>query len=115
MLPEQHTRKVTNVRKLPIWFLATGIALKGILLLLWRLWELPELTKPLIYYDPGALFFAERMVRLFFDPRRLFPGHGEAALFELFLVLGFGIECLIAGFVLRWVLLLSAGQRPLLP
>jgi hypothetical protein len=100
-----------NINRLPIAFLVVGLAFKALLVLLWRLWRLPVLPNLLVYYDPGAFYFAEKMTRLFFDARRLAPPPGEALLFEVFLVIGFGIECLVIGFVLQWVLRRFRGPR----
>jgi hypothetical protein len=94
-----------NIRRLPIAFLVLGLGIKALLVLLWRLWQLPVLPNLLVHYDPGAFHFAEKMTRLFFDPRRLAPPPGEALLFEVFLVIGFGIECLLIGLLVQWVLI----------
>lgn len=55
-------------------------------------------------YDPGANYFAERMTRLFFDYRGITLAPGANTFFEVCLVIGFGIECLIIGIVVQWLL-----------
>ena len=84
--------------------IADGIPFKTLLVLLWRLWQLPVLRNLLVYYDPGAFHFAERMTRLFFDHKGITMAPGSPAFFEIFLVIGFGIECFVLGFVVQWVL-----------
>src|SRR5713226_5087224 len=100
-----------NIRRLPVAFLVVGLALKATLVFLWRLFPIPGILKLLIYYDPGAFHFAERAAKLFFDQRRLAPTPAESILFEVFLVIGFGIECLLIGFVVQWVLRRFGGPR----
>jgi hypothetical protein len=100
-----------NIKRLPIAFLVVGLVFKTLLVFLWRLWKFPGVLNLLIYYDPGAFHFAEKMAGLFFDQRRLAPTSGESALFEIFLVIGFGIECLVLGFVVQWVLRRFRGPR----
>lgn len=100
-----------NIKRLPMAFLVVGLVFKTLLVFLWRLWKFPGLLNLLIYYDPGAFHFAEKMAGLFFDQRRLVPTLGESVLFEIFLVIGFGIECLLVGFLLRWLLRRFLGRR----
>lgn len=101
-----------NIRRLPIAFLVLGLAFKTLLVLLWRRWSSGWLLNLLVYYDPGARYFAEKMTRLFFDHGGITFAPGANAFFDVMLVIGFGIECLLAGFLLRWVLGRFHGQRP---
>jgi uncharacterized membrane protein AbrB (regulator of aidB expression) len=100
-----------SIKRLPVAFLLGGLALKTAVLLFWRLWQTPTLLKLAIYYDPGAFHFAEKAAGLLFDQRRLAPTPGEAVLFDVFLVIGFGVECLLVGFLLLW--LFRRFQNPL--
>jgi len=102
---------INNIKRLPVIFLVVGLVLKTILVLPWRLSQAPGLLKLAIYYDPGAFHFAERSAGLLFDQRRLVPTSGESVLFEIFLFIGFGIECLLVGFLLRWLLGRFLGRR----
>ena len=101
-----------NIRRLPIAFLVLGLAFKTFLVLLWRYWHSGVLLNLLIYYDPGARYFAEKVTRLFFDYGGITLAPGANAFFDVVLVIGFGIECLLAGFLLRWLLGHFQGQRP---
>jgi hypothetical protein len=92
-----------NIRRIPIVFLVAGLALKTSLVLLWRYRKFPGLLNLLIYYDPGARYFAERLTRLFFDYGGITFAPGSNTFFDIFLVVGFGIECLLAGFLFRWL------------
>jgi hypothetical protein len=93
-----------NIKRLPIAFLVAGLVLKTLVLVGWKLWKFPSLLNLAIYYDPGAFHFAERAAGLFFDQRRLAPTPGESALFHVFLIIGFGIECFLIGFLCQWLL-----------
>src|SRR5437879_13840361 len=88
-----------NIKRLPIVFLAVGIVLKATLVLLWRLSQVPGILKLLVYYDPGAHHFAEGMTRLFFYHGGFTFAPGAPMSFEIFLVIGFGIECFLIGFL----------------
>jgi hypothetical protein len=74
------------------------------LVFLWRHGRSPGVLNLLIYYDPGARYFAERMTRLFFDCGGITLAPGSNTFFDVCLVIGFGIECLVLGFVVRWFL-----------
>jgi len=100
-----------NIKRLAIIFLVVGIALKATLVLLWRLSHGPRLLNLLIYYDPGARYFAEGMTRLFFDHGGFTMAPGSPAFFEIFLVVGFGIECLVIGLLAQWVMRRFRGPR----
>jgi hypothetical protein len=93
-----------NLKRLPIALLVLGLALKTVFVLLWRRWSSGWLLSLLVYYDPGARYFAEKVTRLFFDYGGITLAPGANALFDVTLVIGFGIECLLAGFLLRWLL-----------
>jgi len=91
-----------NTSKYPVVFLIGGMMLKGLLVLLASFIRSDALVVLLTTYDPLALAFANWGSSLFFDPRRIAPGPGKARIFEMLLVIGFGIECLLVGFVFRW-------------
>jgi len=93
-----------NVKRLPWLFLVVGIALKATLILFWRVSHIPAILKLLVHYDPGARQFAEEMTQLFFYHRGFTFAPGASISFEVFLAIGFGIECLVLGFVVQWVL-----------
>jgi hypothetical protein len=106
-----------NFKRLPILFLVVGIALKAMLVLIWRLSHIPAVLKLLIKYDPAAHRFAEEMTRLFFYHGGFTFAPGAPMSFEVFLVIGFGIECLLLGFVVQWVLgrFKGSGGAPPIP
>ena len=85
-----------NIRRLPIAFLVLGLVFKTLLVLLWRYWGYGGLLNLAIYYDPGARYFAEKMTRLFFDYGGITLAPGANAFFDVALVIGFGIECLVS-------------------
>ena len=86
------------MKRLPMLLFAAGLAIKGLLVLAWRFSHEPFLSNLLIQYDPGAFAFAERAVELLFDRRGIAPTPSEAIAFEMFLILGFGLECALVGF-----------------
>lgn len=91
--------------------LVGGLLVKALLVILWRVTRGPELMALLTTYDPGAFTFAEKGAALFFDQRRIAPTPGESALFEVLLVIGFGIECFLVGLLVRWFLQRDQSQR----
>jgi hypothetical protein len=93
-----------NIKRLPTAFLAVGLVFKTLLVFLWRHGGSPSVLNLLIYYDPGARYFAERVTRLFFDYGGITLAPGSNTFFDVSLVIGFGIECLVLGFVVRWFL-----------
>lgn len=101
-----------NIRRLPIALLAVGLVFKTFLLTLWRFWKPVAVMNLLINYDPGARYFAEKITHLFFDYGGITFAPGANACYEVSLVIGFGMECLLAGFLLRWLLGRFQDQRP---
>lgn len=98
-----------SIRRLPVMFLMGGLLVKALLVILWRVSKGPEFTALLTTYDPGAFTFAEKGAALFFDQRRIAPTPGESALFEVLLVIGFGLECMLVGLIVRWFLQRDGG------
>ncbi len=101
-----------NIKRLPIAFLILGLVFKAFLLVVWRYWRPVAVMDLLIHYDPGARYLAEKVTHLLFDYGGITFAPGANACYEVVLVIGFGIECLLAGFLLRWVLGRFQGQRP---
>jgi hypothetical protein len=93
-----------SIKRLPIAFLVVGIVFKALLVFLWRQGVSSSLLSLLTTYDPGANYFAEKVTRLFFDYRGITFAPGANMFFEIFLVVGFGIECFIVGLVLQWLI-----------
>ncbi len=100
-----------NIKRLPMVFLIVGLAFKALLVLLWSLWQLPVLSNLLVYYDPGAHYFAERTTRLFFDYGGITLAPGAPTFYEVFLIIGFGIECLLVGFLFQWLFRRFQGRN----
>ena len=92
------------MKRYPIIFLIGGIVSKGLLVLLTYFIKSPALVSALTTFDPGAFAFANWGASLFFDERRIAPGPGEAHIFEILLILAFGIECWCIGFLFRWLM-----------
>jgi hypothetical protein len=85
-------------------FLVLGLTFKTFLVLLWKHGHSPSLLNLLTHYDPGARYFAEAMTRLFFDRGGFTFTPGSNAFYEIFLVIGFGIEALVIGLLVQWML-----------
>ena len=100
-----------NMRRLPIVLSALGLIFKTFLVLLWRHGRSPGLLNLLTNYDPGARYFAERMTRLFFDYGGITMAQGAPTSYEVFLIIGFGTECFVLGFIVQWVLRRFGGSR----
>ncbi|MEO8663435.1 MAG: hypothetical protein ABI693_33575 [Bryobacteraceae bacterium] len=98
-----------STKRFSIAVLIGGLGTKASLVFLWRLVKSPVLSRLLTTYDPVAYAFAERLASLFYDPKRIAPGPGEAELFEIALVFGFAMECLLVGLAVRWLVRRSQG------
>jgi|ERR1051326_4154917 hypothetical protein len=100
-----------TVDRIAMVFSLVGTAFKGLVVLLWRLWRFPQLLALATTYDPGGVWFADKLIVLFFDQRRLAPTTAEAVTYEVLLVVGFGIECLLVGAIVGWIARLSSRRR----
>lgn len=67
-----------SIKRLPIAFLVVGLAFKTVLVLVWRLWQLPGLANLLVYYDPGARLFADKDNPIVFRLRGDYSGPRRA-------------------------------------
>jgi hypothetical protein len=92
-------------------FFLSGLAIKAIVLSVWKLFHLPAAAKALGPADPLAFAVAERLTASFFSQRRIVPTLAEGIAFELFLVLAFGLECLLVGYIIRALVNLARGRR----
>ena len=101
-----------NRRRLPFILLGLGALTKALLVALTKLGDFPLLITIATRYDPVAFGLANWGSSLLFNPKRLAPGNGEVAVFEALLVVGFGAECFLLGFVIRWFLELTQPTRP---
>jgi hypothetical protein len=93
-----------STRRIPIAFLAGGLLLKGSLALLWNFVKSPVVSTLLTTSDPGALWLATRTTEVIFgvsNARKEIPAPAEPAIFVLLLIVGFGLECLMIGFVVQ--------------
>jgi len=106
---------MTLMRKwrLPVIFLIVGLGLKGLLDIGWRLTKSPAILRWLTDYDPISLWFADKPTALLFSPG-CFGRSGEAVTFEVLLVGGFGMQCLVVGSTIALLLQMKIwrGQRP---
>lgn len=93
-----------TIWRLPLILLLGGLFVKTLLVALWRGSQGPELMTLLTTLDPGAFAFAVNGVASFYDQRRIAPTPAEATLFEALLIIGFGVECMLVGLVIRWLL-----------
>jgi hypothetical protein len=100
-----------TIRKLPFVLSGVGLLLKAALVALSGFSKSPFLVTLLTTYDPGAFAFANWGSSIFFDPRRFGPAPGEVQVFEILLVVGFGVECLLIGLLVRWFLQRDQSQR----
>ncbi len=98
------TSRPTKPNHLPLILLTTGLSVKAFLILVWRIFDSRELLRALIVFDPASVWLSEKMTAFLFDSRRLAPTYAEIAVYELFLVIGFGLECFILGVLAAWLL-----------
>ena len=93
-----------SCRRLPTVFFGAGVLIKLLLIGLTKVGDFPWVVSIATTYDPGAFTFANWGASLFFDPKRIAPGNGEVQIFEALLAIGFGVECLLFGYLVRWLL-----------
>lgn len=98
-------------RRLPMTMFFLGIALKGLILVVWRNSHEGLLLALLTDWDPAAFWFAESTTTLAFDPMRIYPGPIEEGFFEVMLVLGTGAEAYLVGLLARAALDFFARRR----
>lgn len=96
-----------RVNRLPITLLFVGLLFKTALVVLFRVWHAALVLRLALYYDPGAWQFAEKMTNLFISHE---PTRRDAAVFDISLVIGFGIECFLIGLALRWLVQLIRSR-----
>jgi hypothetical protein len=93
-----------NRRRLPFVFFGAGVLIKLLLIGLTKLGDFPSVVSIATRYDPFAFMFANWGASLFFSAKRIAPGNGEVQIFEALLAIGFGVECLLLGYIIRWLL-----------
>ena len=83
--------------RLALWFGLAGAAWKTALIVGLRTTGWHPFFVLSVRTDPASTWLAEEGVKLFYDPRRLYPSQGEALLWEIFLALGFTVQCAVLG------------------
>lgn len=99
------------MNRLPIWFAIAGAGLKALLIIGWRVSGSAVVFRLLTSYDPVSFWLAEMGVKLIFGERRIAPTPPESLTFELLLVLGFAVQCLVLGIVVRSILQMLNRDR----
>jgi hypothetical protein len=99
-------RRVTMAERvrLPIWFAVAGAAAKALLIIGWRLSGGVSVFRVLTVFDPVSFWLAEVGVNLILGGRRIAPSPAQALTFEILLVLGFALQCLVLGIVVQSIL-----------
>lgn len=69
----------------------------------------PGLTHAILTYDPLATWLANWAIAALY-PKGLAPGPGAPQIFEIILVIVFGLECVLVFLAVRWYL--RRQQRP---
>ena len=92
------------MKRLPIWFAIGGAVLKTLLLIEWYGSRSTLAFGLLTSYDPVSYRLAQTGANLIFRSDRIMPTPPESVTFELFLVLGFSLQCLLLGIVVQSML-----------
>jgi hypothetical protein len=90
-----------TIKRLPTILFAVGIALKAVEVILWRYFQPSLIYSLAVTYDPLAFWFANATIARIFDQWRIFPELLKPTLFDLLQIIGFGLECLIVGFMVQ--------------
>ena len=93
-----------NLKRIPLALFVMAVLVKLLLVVCWRLFHAGGLLSALTTYDPVAFVFAETIIGALFDQRRIVPGQAEGAVFDILLIVGSGLECLLIGYGVRYVL-----------
>ena len=94
---------MTTTMRLPMRCALVGAALKGLLLVGWRLSESVTAFRLLTAYDPVSFRLADVGVRMIFGDRAIAPSPAASLTFELLLVIGFALQCLVVAGVVLWI------------
>lgn len=89
--------------RVPIWVGILGAAAKALLLVMWRASGSAFLFSLLTTGDPVSFRLAEFGTGIAFDQRRIFPDWPEAMAFNVLLVSGFFLQCIVAGVFVQWL------------
>ena len=81
-----------------LWMVA-GLVVKGAVLLIWHLFRRRAVLTLLIGYDPLGIWSAESLLPLSFDMRGIAPPAGAASVFEVLLLMGFGLQTFTLGLI----------------
>ena len=97
---------------LPMWCALAGAALKVVLLVGWRISGSVTVFRLLTAYDPVSFWLAHVGVRAVFGDRRIAPSPPESLIFELLLVVGFALQCVVVAGVVQWIVhAIKRGRR----
>lgn len=88
-----------RIGSLPWLLLVAGIVAKTTVLALFHITEHWRFAWVALDLDPLAALLSERTVGLFFDQRRIAPGGLESAMAEILLVIFFGMQCFLVGWL----------------
>ena len=91
--------RVGRIASLPWLLLVCGIVAKTAVLILFHATKYWRFAWMALDWDPLAALLSERTVGLFFDQRRIVPGVLESTMLEIFLVIFFGMECFLVGWL----------------
>ena len=86
---------------LPILLMAIGAGLKLLEILLWRFFRPPAVFDLAVTYDPLGFWLANTITALLCDQWRVLPALSKPTLFDLLLIAGFGMECLLLGIAIQ--------------
>jgi hypothetical protein len=86
-----------NRFRIPLNLLFGGIAAKGAAVASYHLFPRSGLAAVLATDDPLGSRFANALLPLFFDLRGIAPPATAPPVFEVLLVIGFGVQCFILG------------------
>jgi len=98
--------------RVPIWFAIIGAVLKTMAMVGWRVSGSIMLFRLVTVHDPVSLWLAEAVVAGAFREHPIWPSLWKMATYELVLVLGFALQCLLLGMVVQLIMsVLEYGYR----
>ena len=96
---------------LPFAFGIGGALIRIAPLVAFRVWHSDPAFLRAVTFDPVSIWLAEEGFTLLFDRRGIGPSSAQVRLYEVFLVLGSAVQCLVLGIAVQAGLIVLRRRR----
>jgi hypothetical protein len=97
---------------LPFAFGIGGALIRIALLVAFQYWHSDSAFLRAVTLDPVSIWLAEGGLTLLFDRRGIGPSEAQVRLYEVFLVLGAAVQCLLLGIAVQGALTVFRRRGP---